>query len=323
MASSPAPAETVIWTDAPRVALARRVAARLDPVRVIGVGGPRRSDIAALAEQLAVDSHDDLRQMLTARPADLLLLIANTAAKRDDVQHALAEGIDVVAVEPIAAQVESVIAESPAAGRCGRLTQAPLWRLSPAWLSAAQPQQALGRIRSVSADVLAPPDCGSLFARLAGALDTVVHLLGMPDGIDAALSSTLAGPPEDLRGLTGSVTAHLRYDRHAVAVVHVSDRASVWRRSLTAVGDEGTLIIGDHTYRLIGTGDAAIDEALDLRPADPAELIAAQCRWLVDHRSPLEPVDRQRVIACCETALLSCRTGQCESPQTLLRLRAG
>ncbi len=313
--------EAAIWTDAKRSALCRRVAEALPAVRVLAVGSGRRSDAAELAEPLDAEPFDDLRQMLVERPPSHLLLATTVGVKRDDLRAALADGVNVLTFDPFAGNVDQVLSDDRNRDTVGRLVQAPLLRLTPGWRAAADPQQVTGPVRSLNITAVSPPEGGSLFARLADAFDTAIHLIGIPERIDAMLATTLPEPPQELRGLTGSMSVQLRYGDDAGATFQVSDDAAVWRRALVAVGAQATFRLHDAGYELFGPEAELIDSATDLAEPDPAALIAEQWRWMITHRSGPAPVDRRAVIACCETALLSCRTGESESPDTLLRLQ--
>jgi hypothetical protein len=314
--------EALIWTSGQRVPLVEAVCKRVSGVRVLAVGGPRRAEVSELSERLHTDAADDLRQLIVDRPASFLLLATTAAVSRGDVRQALEQGIDVLMLEPFAAHPDQVLNFEPGKAPPGRLVQTPMLRLAPGYLAAAEPEQVLGKVGSLSITAVSAPDAGSLFAHLADAMDLVVHLLDVPDMIGATLTTNLPAPPDDLRGLTGDLTANLSFGDEAAAAIHVSDRAAVWRRAMVAVGEAATLLVDDLSYRLVGGDPQHIDEAPAERHPEPADLIAGQWQWLMQHRAGPAAVNRRAVIACCETALLSCRTGQPESPETFLQMPA-
>ncbi len=325
--------EVLVWTDAPRVPLVRDVLGRMTDLRVLSVGGSRRAEVAELAEAFGAAAGDDLRRMVLDTPGSYLLLASPSGVARDDLAHALKLGIDVLSIEPLALQADQVIAPSGETASTGRLFQAPLLRFSPAYLAAAEPEQALGAVRSVSVTAIGPQASGSLFARLADAMDMLVHLAGIPDELYATLTGPLTEPPDDLRGMTGYVTAACTIADRAAATVTASDRSTAFCRRLLAVGETGLLDLDDLTYRL--HCDPAAEAAVEADaaaapppgpaepiPTSPADLIARQWRWLMARRHVRPTADRRAIIACCEAALLSARTGQPESPHKLLRLHA-
>ncbi len=314
--------EALVWTDTARLPLIERVLGRLGDVNVLAIGSPRRSDVDDLADSLGAAPADDLRKMLVDRPAKFLLLGSAGSLGADEVLWVLNQSTDVLTLEPLADRVDQALGWQKGKAPPGRLVHVPMFRLGPAYLAAADPQQTLGPIRSVSAAAVAPADDGSLFARLFDVVELLVSLLGLPDAVDASLIGPLADTPDDLRPLAGCLSAHLRYPG-AAATLHVSDAARAWNRRLQIVASHGQLILDDRGYRLVTDDTDEADQPLaDDQPVDPAELIARQWRWMIDHQHGPEPVDRRHVIAVCRTALLSCRTGQNESPQTLLKITA-
>jgi hypothetical protein len=316
------PHEVVIWTDAARAPLVERVVGRMTDLHVLGVGAARKSDATALAQTLGATAGDDLRQMLIDMPARFVLIAAATGAGADDIMLALGQSSDVLTIEPPSSHLDSALAWEKGQAPPGRLVHVPMWRLSPSYLAAADPQQAIGKIASMSLTTAGSEAAGSLFARIYDAMDMVVGLLGLPDTIDAALVGPLAEAPDDLRTLAGHLTAHLRYPEAGVTL-HASDRARQWTRRLDILGKDGQLRMDGRQYRLTTDDTAEGDEVLDEATVDPAELIARQWRWLIDHRHGPETVDRREILAACRTMLLSCRTAQSESPQTLLKMAGG
>lgn len=311
----------LIWTDAQRTALWRRVVGLVEGAAVRAVGGPRRSDAVELAEALGVEPWDDLRRMLIECGGRTLLLATTQGVRRSDLELASEEGIDVLTLEPIAGGPTEVL---PAGGKrpgAGRLMQAPLMRFSPGYLAAADPVEALGPVSSLSVVSVGPPEALSLFARLADAVDLVMALAGVPDQVDAVVCGALREPPEELRGLAGHLTANLHIAGESGVTLHLADRAPARQRQATAIGRDGMLLLSDAGYRLF-SGDNAPLDAADVH-ADAAEglagLIAHQWRWLAAGRQAA-PVDRRRVIACCQAILLAARTGQTEYTEKLMRM---
>ena len=245
---------------------------------------------------------------------------AGAAMFSEDLDQARRNGMHVLAVGPPVDQLEQTHVDRGRDEAKGKLFVVPWWRTSPAWQSAADPQEALGEIWAIEAMSLCPPSHGSLYGRLYDCLDMVVNLMGLPDMIDAALSGPLSEPPQHLRHLTGALTAHLRFGEKASAQVFVSDRSSIWSRRMEAIGSEGQLRLCDGTYSLY-----AKDQPLDALEGgdgqmDAGQLIASQWQRLAQHGMSPTPIDTKAVVACAATILLSCRTGQGESPTTMLRM---
>jgi hypothetical protein len=236
----------------------------------------------------------------------------------------------VLALEPVAADLDVLGDEDLVRS----VVMLPALHASPAWQAAAEPQQALGAIQSIHLSSLAPPAAGSLYTRLYESLDLLMTLMPAPETLDAALTGPLKQPPDDLRSLTGHLTAHLRFAGGAgaaggaSAVLHLSDRATSWSRRLVILGDEGQLELDDVSYRLTAADGHTLDElaAPDKQSApgiDPADLIVAQWMKLLDRAPMPRTAPPHQIIAAAKSALLSCRTGELESMATLLRMRRG
>ncbi len=322
MNASDATLEALVWTDEPRAGLVERVLGKLPEVSVLAVGCPRRGGITELARQFDAEAGDDLRKMLVDHPARFLLLATAEAVNQKAAFTALESGTDVLAVEPPGAAASQAIVIEPTDTTFGRLVPTPWLRLSRPLLAAAEPEQVYGQAQSASAVALGPPEAGSLLARLFDVFDITCRLFGMPAMIDAALAGPLAKVPDDLRGLTGHLTANLHLQERAAATVHASDRAAVWHRRLDVLGDAGQLSLNDRGYRLHNADGTEMDAMVenDGGPVDPAELIARQWRWMIDHPGGPVPADRREVLACCQAAMLSCRTAQPESPGMFVRI---
>jgi hypothetical protein len=324
MAKSASEHPMLLWTDAAHASLVGQVAGLLADRDLASLGGPRKGDLTELAESLVIESvDDDLRQMVLNAGAGDLLLATQAGVKLDDIQLALESGINVLTLEPITIQADRVIVDDRQKPGVGRLAQTPMFRRSPGYRAAAEPQEALGRIRSASLSSIGMPGVMSLVARMVDALDMVIALLGVPITIDAALTGPLVQPPEDLRGLTGHLSMNLHFADNAAATVQLSDRASVHRRALTVVADEGTLLLDDDRYRLYTAEGETLDETETdpNRHAEPPELIAHQWRHLGAVVPSSNDPDPRVVLGCCEAALLSTRTGQSEATETLVRMK--
>ena len=319
MSQSAHATEVLVWTDQSRAGLCGRVMALLDGARAIAVGGPRKSEVLELAEQLGAEAYDDVKRMFAAKPAEHLLVATATGLRLDDLRSAIDDGVHLLTVDPLAESIDQVLIADTKRDGAGRLVQVPLLRHAPGWRAAADPQEAMGKIRAINFTGLGDRSTGSLYARLADAMDMAVHLLGPPDVVDAQLISAVGGVPEDLSGLAGSMTCNLRYGDTAGVSVCVSDASGLWQRGVSVVAEQAVLTAGDGGYRLVGRDGAVLDGCVSSE-IEPGALIAEQWRWVMGHRFDRDTVDRRVVIACCQAALLSCRTGQSEDPHRLLSI---
>ncbi len=309
--------DAVIWCDPQWVGLLRRVLQRMAGAPVVAVGGPDKASANDLASGLGLKPFDDLRRMVVEHRAGYLVLAGQSNLGAAELKAARENGTTVVALEP---QVELIAGEDDAAPP---VLYIPSLLQCPAWLSAADPMQVIGKPQSLQLMAMAPRGCGSLLSRLYEAMQMLTTLAGIPQSIDASLTGALSEPPEDLRALAGDMTAHLRLADNASAVLYVSDRCADWTRRLTLLGSEGQLFLEDHRYELVNRKGETVD-ALKCRrrQAQPDLLIAAQWQRHLDGIPPTTRAgDARVVVACCRAALLSCRTGQLESPGTFLRMR--
>lgn len=225
----------------------------------------------------------------------------------------------------------------------------PLFRLSRAMRDASDVLDQFGHVRTLVVEGWCGPGQGSLGSRLFDAIDCVVSLLGTPEQIDASYVWPVRGrglhqaAGETLRGLSGDLTANLRFADGRAATLALSDRASRWSRSITLIGDGGRLHVTDDAPQGIGTGTggftwlsadgASVDasrpgrrkRAQDDRPDEAlVDAFADQLTRLLDHRTPApSPTDYAAVLASAGAALLSARTGEAESSQTILRMVGG
>lgn len=222
----------------------------------------------------------------------------------------------------------------------------PLARLSRSVRDAAELIAQLGAVRVVSVESLAGAGQGSLGARLYDACEAVVWLLGLPDRVDGAFAppptpqARARGvhvlPGENLRGLDGDMTVNMRFADGRAASILASNRAGRWMRTLTLLGENGRLRIFDDGFAWYAPDGRLIDSSRDAAAprgrargsesqpealALAARAIADQITRLLDpHIPPDQPTDGLSVLATTGAALLSARTGEGESPATILRM---
>lgn len=318
--------EATVWTDGPRAAkLGEAIDLMGAAVRVIAVGGPRISEVDQLARRFDCAREDDLRKMLIEHPAAFVLLGTLDEATPADLATAVEQGSMMLAIEPAAAHADEIdTLTSGDAATPALVVAAPAFLASPGWTRAADPREALGQPRTLQFDSCGRPDEQSLFARLFDAWLTVLHFVGMPQSVDAALVGPVTDVPKDPRGLTGSLSAHARLGDGAAAYIHVSDRASVSRRRLHTLSDAADLLVRDSDYQLHDAAGQLIDEHRPkLARTGFADLIAAQWQRLLDRRDAQAPdpagLDPE-ALACCHACLLSARTGTPEDPAKILQM---
>ncbi len=328
--------EVILWTDADAVSCLAgaldQMGAAVDP---IGIGGPHRGAISDLAAGLELEPYDDLRKLVVDRPAAFLVLGTMEGVAAADLLTAAGQGTAVLSLEPVAAGLPELDALRPASGRrrgaaaaappAGAFAFIPAFSRAAGFRAAAEPHDAIGEPRAISLTSLGQPHHGSLFARLFDAWHTILGFAGLPETIDASLTSANLDIPDDPRRLKGHVAAHARLTDGGSVSLLVSAHAAETRRQFEIIGPEGCLHVTDNAYRLRHADGSEVDHA-QATPAQPpfADLIADQWR-LALHRpisndpQPGSPSARYAdTLACCLAGLLSARTGEPESPQRLL-----
>ena len=179
-------------------------------------------------------------------------------------------------------------------------------------------------------------------ARLYDAMHTAHSILGVPESIDASIITQVASsglrlePSESLRFLHGDLSANLRYAGAKSAALSLSDRAGRWFRGVALVGEAGCIRMDESGVerndadgqviekspaprrKSTSKGGALFEDIID---APALDALAEAARRAVDPRATKpEPFDLEAVRSMCEAAILSARTGQPESPATVVRM---
>jgi predicted dehydrogenase len=198
----------------------------------------------------------------------------------------------------------------------------------------AEVLEAFGPIRSMSVESHGSPAEGSLGAHLYAGLDLVLSLMGEPETIDAPCAMLSVGktvraiPGESLRDLHGDITASLRFVDGRAAGLTVSDQGGRWGRTVMLLGEKGRIRIFDDGFEWIGPDGKTIDETRPRKAKKGEPVLSAGPAAFVDGLSRLldpgipepGPSNHAAVLTLCQTALLSARTGQGESPSTIRRM---
>lgn len=301
-----------------------------------GAGWAELGAAKRAGETMGCDAFDDLRLTLTTSDADALLIAG--ASQRDDaladpelLRQARDRGLRVISMEPIPASAgEHAAFERVREAGAALVRFAPSTRALPSYTAAKECLEQVGRPRTLSISMRSGAAHATLAAKLYDSMEVVLDLLGEPDTIDASVAGPASAsglhlaPGASMRELTGDLTANLRYDTNRSACLALSDGAGRWFRGLTLVGAEGCIRLDDGAFELIDARGKTADSSTTERKANAdacAEETARAIRLALDpHEAAAPPFDRARVLAMCEAALLSARTGQPESPATLLRM---
>jgi len=334
MSESGEGSELTIWTGATRAAMTGRVLDLLgSAVRPIGVGGPRCAEVDRLAADLDCPCEDDLRKLLIDRPSAMVFVSTAGRISDDDMAVALGQGSTLLLIEPVAADFDQLASRSDLVAQTvshGRTTlpivRIPRFTAGIGWRSAADPAEALGRVRSMAMTSVGRADEASLFARLFDAWSTILTRADLPNQIDASLTGPLADVPDDPHAMTGCLTAHGRLADGRGVVVQVSDLAGHTAARLQAVGEHAVLEVTDLGYSLHDLEGALIDKhATDRWEADFTQMVADQWQQAIERPAAAGPdlfSAHAQTLACCLACLLSSRTGEAESPAKLLGLHS-
>lgn len=338
---------SIVAAGSPQVGRSAEVAGLLGR----GGSGVGSGGVAPIDDLRAALASVESGVVLIASPGEFAGASGNGGGEADDrgvLADCRARGVRIVTMEPMPASLLQI--DPPAlgggSGGGGGMAQdgdpmggaewamfCPLLRLSRAVREAADVIAQLGPLRTVAVAAWSGVGEGSLGARLYDAVDTVSWLLGEPESVASAFAvhargaSVHALPGQTLRALNGDLTASLRFSDGRVAGILASTRAGRWGRTLTLIGEGGRLRINDEGFEWIGPDGTTIDAArvpgvgLDDPAGHAAIAIADQLVRALDPRVPVPaPTDAVRVLATAGAALLSARTGEAESPATMLRM---
>ncbi len=306
----------ILWTEN-----ARPTPSRV-PTLIGGPDQPSADGAEAIADlSMTLRSASDADVLLAVRPPDETLDWLNTRGSLADLKK---RNVRVVSVEPVPTSAMSAALQDDADRRALPL-HAPTLRHAAL---AAELRDALANFGAIQTALVSARDdgaFGSLGARLADALDLLGDLLGEPETIDASIagpraaSGVRAALPDDLSLLRGSLTAHLRFETGASAVLSLSDCAGRWFRGLTLAGEGGLIRFDDHGFEWIGP-DGEIVEQTDAPKTEPNQRLAQFLETAAFDAKPSTPEQRARTLASCAAGVLSARTGQPESPETVRRM---
>lgn len=336
---SPDLPEVALWTSADQCPLADRLLGRMaGRINLIAIGAapPASSAVEQLAHRHHLSPIDDLRLMIQKHPSAYLLLATRTSADPDRLREAMTHKTCLLSLYPIAGTLDAWRRALDVPTDNGGFHLLPDFTQSPGWLSAADPAEVLTDPYSFTMQGQVPRGDGSLLGLTIDAMQCVIRLAGCPQSIDASLTGPKAYLPDgdDAMELTGHWHLHARLTGElskektagASALWSLTDRAGTYRRRLSVRSPSAQAEIDDIGYRMTDAQDCLLDHAACLtQTPDVAQLAAAQWQRLISvGPSPLNPLDRQRwleAVACSLTAMLSCRTGQPESPSHLLHMK--
>jgi hypothetical protein len=332
----------VVWLRPDQLPLAHQLVESCD-LNLEAAGSSIRGRSTELAAALHTEPADDLRAALAETSASLVLLLdpGDFGAKpsiTDDRALAAAKsrGVKVASLEPIPATALAL--HTPGVGDPAEdvaipdpVRFLPHLRQSKRHREAAEIIEQFGYVRTLTIEQWNTPAEGSLGSLLFSALDLAIGVLGVPESVDAQFVSpahgqgvhTVAG--DSLRALSGDLTALMRFSDGRGATIVASDHAGRWNRVVTMLGPSGRLRIYDDGFELVNAAGEKVDESRQRRTTkSPAHSVTALAdaidRLLDPHAAVPPPLDHLGILTTAQATLLSTRTGQPESPETIRRM---
>ncbi len=332
------------WLDPGQEDLCRAlVAAAGCELVCVGCSDRGRADLPAAA--LGVPAASDLRALLISEPVSHVLILGTTDLGTDSngqdvgaLDAASSRGVCVVSAEPIpAAALEMATAgwdqfELPPSRLIRVPSILPILREHFPDVFAE-----FGVARAGCIEILTSPQAGGLASGLWSAAELLLEWFGEPESVDAAYADPVGKPGlkllpgETLRGLRGTMTVNVRASSGRAVSIFVSDQAPVEHSQISLIGPAGMLLcesdaLGEHA-NWIPAGRAG-HGVQSVHPAEHAEdgvVLPASTRWLVRalHAGLAERATQCRVetlLTITQAMLLSSRTAQSESPETIARM---
>lgn len=337
--SKDATTPTVLWCRPDQTDLVREVAEALS-LRVTHAGCPVRGRAADVAGALGAEPLTDLRAAIASAEEGLVWMLdpGPFGSSDDDAAAVLAahrRGVKLASLEPIPAsalQLTEAWTDGPHGVRAvDAIRIGPLLSRIPTLREAMEHREPLGPIRSVGVESCGRPEQGSLGAHLTGVLEFLIGLFQTPELVDAAFVSPraesglheMAG--ETLRGLSGDLSMSLRFRGGQAATALCSDHAGAWSQSITLLAQGGRMHITDLGFDWFAPNGSVVDHhRAEPKPAGRGPAVHAIIEDLASVLNPTAPasapIEPGPVLAAAQTSLLSCRTGQAESPATITRL---
>lgn len=310
-------------------------------IGVIGAGCPVSAQSGAVASGLGCPVQDDLRHMLSSEEPDLVLIASPGGFGQRDLendltalQNAHRREVMVATLEPIPGEATVISGtswtEALHTGAFGEFIRVvPMVRRGKLIDELMATLETFGPIRSLNVSLVAPAVYGSLGARVFEVMDLVRTLVGVPEVIDASYQGAASAglhqlPGQSLRGLHGVFAGHLRMPDGRGVLMQVSDQVGRSGLMIEAMGNEGHIRVRDDGFtRLDASGNEIDSFVMEVDPVvDPSSLrLTEQLIQLCSGVGPVRsPVDYASVLAMGHSALLSARTGQGETPETIRRL---
>lgn len=311
---TPAAPRVALWLAPDQTSAIGRACAHAG-IKVAQAGSPVRGSSAQVALELKADHASDLRLMLREAAVDVVVLgdPGDFGTRREDAADLAAaaeRGVCVLTLDACPASLRQQVALRAST------SSLPM----PIRVAASTPGltadtlESFGQVNAAMLTDIGPASAGNLGARLLACLATLDRLFGEPERVDA---STTAPATETLRDLHGRASVHLHYDRGRTVTAIISDEAAGEHAGITLIGEGGLLRVADGSLRWDGPDGKPVDApTADPALRDPAEVLGdALLASLRRHAGA--PIDQARLLAAAGAVLLSARTSQSASPDTV------
>jgi len=305
-------------------------------VRVTAVAD-RSADVLTEAGRLGTyELFDDYRQLVVQSQCDLLMITAPPFAGNDYALLAAGRGAHVWRLPPLARGFEQAAALVDAFHRTDRmLLVGTAWRVDPRYQAMVSHLDELGGLFLARAAVvthLQDPlgwrgdstraGGGVLLNQAYEAVDRIVALLGLPDEVMAGASRLARTQTAQSYDTEDTASVMLRYPKGVTGLIVASWLSQPQEDSFRLHGSTGSAAI-DADGLAVTDADGRASVTCPHEPERAmAEQIHAVIEAVTEGRPPELPTGAQQLptMAVIESAYLSARTGQPESPADLLGL---
>lgn len=314
----------LVWLEPEQAGFVREVAARAQ-LEIVIAGSPVKARSDHVAAELNARALHDVRAGLASADVDLVWLAStgdfgasNLASDARAITIAADRGVLIAASAPLPASVDELTAhpwldaDAPPQSPLARVAWIGTLRRSAAMLSHAELLREAGTPRCLAVHATCAPQHGSLAGRLLSAWDAVLHMVGVPESLDAVYTSPRRAPSmhalpgKSLDHLSGDLACIARFADGRSATVLASDQGDRWEWRVESLAGNVITRVESEPGR-----DAGVQEC------------ARELAGLLDQTlPPLPPVAIADVLATAQACLLSARTSQPESPASFLRLMA-
>jgi predicted dehydrogenase len=306
-------------------------------IELIALADRNRDLAKERAAELRVEAYDDYRSLIVEQPLDALFVSAPPFACHDQLKLAATKGIHVWRETPLARSVhESTVLLQAFESHGVRLAVARRWQFiaGPGSLSdveewVGQPYVARGVALEHRADPLGwrgdseRAGGGVLIDRAYELVDAIVQKMRLPDEVQATTTRRSRAQPYDTEDVA-SVT--LRYQNGSMATLLAHRRTWPPTWSLTFDGPKGSLVLEPPDLVVRAPDGKAVVQKRSADPYPYDAQISAFAEALLTEADdkpipcPSPAAEHLAPVAVIETAYLSARTGEPESPAQLYHL---